>query len=249
MDLESELREAMAEHTAEASAPASLAAAVRHRHRRRVARIRTTVGVAAAAAVAIAVVPSYRSMNAGPVSASQTPTSPGAAALPPGPEKPPASGPARPPHSTDGPGAGSSRQPTTPGTTPGGNGGPLPTGGGKLKLPAWVTYLPSGLTAAGPCGADRSGRQTTTTCRWRGPSGSVEVRVVRGMGLAGPESLATFPAVPTPTAVRGRRAIMSDRPDAVRQIAWLDRPGVGILVVTGGAARDRLLQIAEGIRL
>ncbi|KAB2350662.1 hypothetical protein [Actinomadura rudentiformis] len=249
MDLESELREAMAEHTAEASAPASLAAAVRHRHRRRVARIRTTVGIAAVAVVAIAAVPSYRSMNAGPVSSSRTPTSTGAAAVPPGPEKPPASGPARPPHSTDGPGAGSSRQPTAPGTTPGRNGGPLPTAGGRPAPPAWVTYLPSGLSAAGPCRTERSGRETSTTCRWRGASGSVEVRVVRGMGLDGPESLATFPGVPKPTTVRGRRAVMSDRPDSGRQVAWLDRPGVGVLVVAGGAARDRLLQIAEGVRL
>ncbi|MFG1998896.1 hypothetical protein ACGFNU_07095 [Spirillospora sp. NPDC048911] len=248
MDLESELRTAMAEHTAEASAPASLATTVRHRHRRRVTRIRTAAGVAAVAAVAIAVVPSYRSFHAGPVSASRTPTSTGPAALPPGPDKPPAPGPSRPPHSTEGPGAGSTRHPASPGATPGDRGGPLPTGGGAAKLPAWVTYLPSGLSATAPCSTRRSARESTTTCRWRGPSGSVEVRVVRGTGFAGPESLGTFPGVPTPADVRGRRAIMADRPDASRQIAWLDRPGVGVLVVAGGAVRDRLLQIAEGIR-
>ncbi|GAA2605951.1 hypothetical protein SMC26_32655 [Actinomadura fulvescens] len=248
MDLESELRKAMAEHTAEASAPASLAARVRHRHRRRVARIRTTVGVAAVAVVAIAAVPSYRSLDAGPVSASRTPTSTGtAAALPPGQDRTPAPGPSRTPRSTDGPGTGSTRQPTVPGTTPSGSGGPIP-GGGASKLPAWVTYMPSGLSAAGPCATHRSGQRSTTTCRWQGSSGSVEVRLVRGMGFAGPESLAAFPTVPTPTTVRGRRAIMTDRPDTGRQIAWLDRPGVGVLVVVGGAARAQLLRIAEGVR-
>ncbi|MEU5876724.1 hypothetical protein [Spirillospora sp. NPDC047279] len=247
MDLESELRQAMAEHTAEASAPPSLAARVRHRHRRRQRRNRTALGIAAVAVTAIAAVPSYKSFQAEPVSSvgpsasggAATPSPPGTAAQPPVPGPAPSS-------RSAGPGTGPSHRPSGPGK-PGDHGLPLPPGKAP-RLPAWVTYLPSGLTADGPCGTERGAHDTTTTCRWRGPSGSVEVRVIRGSGFTGPESLASFPAVPAPAAVRGQRAIMGDRPDAGRQIAWLDRPGVGVLVIVGGAARDRLLRIAEGVR-
>ncbi|MBO2451343.1 hypothetical protein J4573_29920 [Actinomadura barringtoniae] len=245
MDLESELRRAMAEHTADASAPSSLAEDVRHRYRRRVTRIRTTVGAATALAVLTALVPTtYHSFRADPVSASKTPT----AAAPPapgsnGPAQPPAPGESRSPRTSENPGAGASQHPS-PRLGPGGGHGSAAPGTGSNPLPGWVTYLPSGLGAAQPC-ADQG---TTTTCRWTGAAGTVEIRVVRNAGLTAPEGLGVLPAMPKPASVRGHKAFVSDRPGAARQIAWIDRPGVGVIVTAAGSVRDDLLRIAEGVR-
>src|SRR4051794_38165488 len=64
MDLESELKQAMAERVAPVSAPTSLVADVHRRHRRRVARVRTTVMTAAAVAVVVTVTPMYQAHRA-----------------------------------------------------------------------------------------------------------------------------------------------------------------------------------------
>jgi hypothetical protein len=247
MDLENELRRAMAEHTADASAPDSLADDVRHRYRRRVTRIRTTVGAVAALAVLTAVAPTtYHSFRADPVSATRTPTAAAPSATgSDGPARPPAPGESRSPRTSENPGAGASQH-ATPRTTSGAGHGSSTPGTSPIPLPGWVTYLPSGLDAAArqPC-AEQGG---TTTCRWSGSAGTVEIRVVRSAGMTGPEAFGSLPAVPKPVTVRGRRAFMSEQPGATRQIAWIDRPGVGVVVSAAGSARDQLLRIAEGVR-
>ncbi|MEU6038958.1 hypothetical protein ABZ801_26455 [Actinomadura sp. NPDC047616] len=253
MDLESELRTAMAEHTAGTSAPPSLAAVVRRRHRRRVVRIRVTVGAAVAAAVAAFVVtPAYNSMtHVDPAGMRETPAGSPTAASPDRPVPPPAPGlPASPP-SAERPGAGASGKPEAdrpPAPAhrdePGGAPGPV-------RRPDWVTYLPPGLNVDRPCAERGGGGDRTTTCRWSGGSGWVEIRVVRGTGLSGPEDLGGdgAPSMPRHTSVHGVRAVVSDRPDSGRQVAWMARPGVGVVVAAGGSARDQLMRVAEGVRV
>ncbi|MFB4313638.1 hypothetical protein [Actinomadura sp. 21ATH] len=246
MDLESELREAMAERVAGSVAPPSLAADVRRRHRRRQTRVRVTVGVAAAAVAVAVVAPGYQSFRADPVGSNGRPDEPGGKAVPPAPPGPAAPG--LPKSAAPAPEkAGKDGKPS--GTdSPGRSGAPSGSGGGVIKPPAWVTFLPSGLRAESPCATGTEGGAKTTTCRWRGPSGWVEIRLVRGSRLGGPEDLMRSPAVPRPSSVRGERAITSDRPDSGRQIAWMERPGLGVVVAAGGGTRDQLMRIAEGVR-
>ncbi|MFD0685671.1 hypothetical protein [Actinomadura fibrosa] len=250
MDLESELRKAMAERVAEATAPDSLAADVKRRHRRRAARIRVTVGAAAAAVAAIALVPTYQSFRATPAGAPGTAAPPDRASVLRQPERPPARGVPTSPSPSGRPGTGTSPKP--PDARPsGGTGGHTArpgAPGGVPALPGWVSYLPRGLTATAPCAvADGAGRKTTT-CAWRGSAGWVEIAVVRDSGL-GPEDLAPMRGVPGHASVRGMPALTADAPDSGRQISWLARPGVGVVVKAGGGtARNELLRIAEGVR-
>lgn len=72
MDLESELRKAMAEQVAGATASPSLVADVKRRHRRRRARVHAAAGVAAASVAALALVPTYQSFRATPAGSTET---------------------------------------------------------------------------------------------------------------------------------------------------------------------------------
>ncbi|TDD68135.1 hypothetical protein E1298_38745 [Actinomadura rubrisoli] len=111
-----------------------------------------------------------------------------------------------------------------------------------------MTFLPGGLAASGPCAVTGGAGRKTTTCKWRGNAGWVEIVVVRGNGF-GPEDLSPMPGVPGRTSVRGMPALTADRPDAGRQISWLARPGLGVIVKAGGgSAKDQLMRIAEGVR-
>jgi hypothetical protein len=249
MDLESELRQAMAEQVAEAAAPPSLVADVRRRHRRRVTRIRVTVGVAAAAVAVAAVAPGYQSFRAETVGSKGEPEGKGGTVATTRPDGTPA--PAL-PEPSPAPGKSGTATPKKPAGRDGGGPERKPsTGGGDgvAGLPSWVTFLPPGLAEDKPCASRREGENRVTTCRWRGSGGWVEVKVVRGSGLSGPEDLITAPGVPRPSTVHGMKALTTERSDASRQIAWLERPGVGVIVAAGGGAvRDQLMRVAEGIR-
>src|SRR3954469_16236923 len=63
MDLENELRQAMAEHVTEVSAPRSLAADAKRRHHRTVRRRGAFTVGAAALVVGVAMVPAYQSFR------------------------------------------------------------------------------------------------------------------------------------------------------------------------------------------
>jgi hypothetical protein len=251
MDLENELRKAMAEHTAEASAPPSLTAAVRRRHRRRVVRIRVTVGTVAAAAVAAFVItPAYQSMTrVDPAGARETPTGSATAASPNRSAPPPVPGLPGSPPSPGRSGTGDSQDPSDrTSSTPTRRDQPG-AGLGTVPRPGWVDYLPSGLKVDQPCTERSDAKGRTTTCRWRGTSGWVEIRVVRGAGATGPDDLSTSPSMPRYTSVRGIRAVVTDRPDSGRQVSWMERPGVEVVVaVGGGSVRDQLMRIANGVR-
>ncbi|WP_242902940.1 hypothetical protein [Actinomadura terrae] len=252
MDLESELRKAMAEQVATATAPPSLVADVRRRHRRRVTRIRVTVGVAAASVAAVAFVPTYHSFRATPAGAPESSQSPTGVSVLQQPEKPsvpgvPTSPPAKgkpgtgPAHESPGarpPGGGPEQHPAKPGLPP------------VRGLPGWVTFLPDGLTPSKPCASTGEDGRRTTTCAWRGPGGWVEIAIVRGSGF-GITDLAPVHGMPDRTSVAGTPALTSDVPGsgrAGRQVSWLARPGVGVIVQAGGSAEGQLMRIAEGVR-
>ncbi|MBT2210349.1 MULTISPECIES: hypothetical protein [Actinomadura] len=252
MDLESELRKAMAEQVATATAPPSLVADVRRRHRRRVTRIRVGMGVAAASVAAVAFVPTYHSFTATPAGAPESGRPSTGVSVLQRPEEPPAPGAPAPSPAKGKPGAGPTHG--SPGAHPSGGGsegrpakpGPPPVRG----LPDWVTFLPDGLTPSEPCASTGEDGRRTTTCAWHGPSGWVEVAIVRGTGF-GIGDLAPVRGVPGHTSVDGTPALTSDVPGsgrAGRQVSWLARPGVGVIVRAGGSAEGQLMRIAEGVR-
>jgi hypothetical protein len=249
MDLESELRKAMAEQVAEASASPSLVADVKRRHRRRRNRMHAAAGAAAAAVVALALVPTYQSFRATPAGNSETSRPSTAVSAFPQPERPPAPGLSRPPSQKGHPGAGASTRPEARPPSGGPGTGPHRPGGGSLgDLPRWIAYLPSGLAASSPCAAAGDAKHETTTCEWRGGAGWVEITVVRNGGLSGPQDLVKSAGIPNHTSVRGAPALTVDRPDSARQISWLPRPGVGVTVSAGGSVKSQLMRIAEGVR-
>jgi hypothetical protein len=246
MDLEKELRQAMADHVAEASAPASLVTDVRRRHRRRVVRIRTTLGVAATAVVAVAITPTYHAITIGaaPVGApettngmSRTPAPPAAPQpIPPGTPDP------RTLSGTAGPGATG-----RPSAVPPSHRGELPAHL-PVSVRKWVTYLPPGLRPSGPCQDERTSSRQTTTCRWKGAAGTVEVHLIHGAGLGRPEDLSAVPPMPTYTSVHGRRAITAPWGGTGGQILWIERQGLGVFVGVDAPLRGELNRIADGVR-
>ncbi|RFS86130.1 hypothetical protein D0T12_05755 [Actinomadura spongiicola] len=250
MDLESELRKAMAEQVAEASASPSLVADVKRRHRRRKARTHTAAAVAAASVAALILVPTYQSFRATPVGTvgTERPTSNVPASQ--RPERPPAPGQSRPPSNKERPGAGTSAKPKPPPSPGGPEAGPRRPGPGGVvdDLPRWITYLPDGLAAASPCAVAGGAERRTTTCAWRGDAGWVEIVLVRSQGLSDPRDLMRPAGIPGRTTVRGMPAFTIDRPDSGRQISWLARPGVGVTVSAGGSVKGQLMRIAEGVR-
>jgi hypothetical protein len=240
MDLESELRQAMAEHVELVSAPGSLAAAVRRRHRRRVTRIRVTVTVAAVTATVAAVVPAYQASRAMPVGtpSSRAGVGPANASVTP---MPTFGGGSRYPSAT----------PSNPGATSGTLTGTAPSRGrapGARGPVPWVTYLPPGLTQAGPCVMSRAVGRSTTICHWAGGDGAlVEIHLIDDAALAVPTDLVS--AAPVETGrVHGRPAIVTDQPGAGGQVTWIERPGLGVSVTVSAPLRNRLLRIADGVR-
>ncbi|RSN71084.1 hypothetical protein [Actinomadura sp. WAC 06369] len=245
MDVEDELRRAMAETVAGARAPRSLAADVRRRHRRRKARIRTAAAVAGASVAALALAPAYRSIQPAPAGAPEGVVPSAAASGDGAPERVPAPVPSRPPES----GKGGTAEPRTPRPSTGAPDAPAAEAPrAEPSLPAWLAYLPDGLDAARPCATERGTARTTTVCEWRGDPGWVRIRLVEGTGIGGPEELAPPVGVPVRTSVRGTPALAGAAPGSGRQVSWLPRAGLGATVQAGGAAAGDLMRIAEGVR-
>ncbi|MGH3239260.1 MAG: hypothetical protein ACRDNL_02710, partial [Spirillospora sp.] len=238
---------AMAEQVAGESASPSLVADVRRRHRRRKTRIHAAAGAVVASVAALALVPTYQSFRATPAGNSETTRPASTVSASRQPERPPAPGPSRPPSEKGRPGAGATDLPE--GHPPGGpdGGGRHKPGLGGVDLPSWVTYLPDGLTASAPCAVTGDAQRKTTTCKWRGDAGWVEIVLVKG-GLAGPQELMRSTGIPGRTSVRGTPALTGDLPGSGRQISWLSGPGTGVTVSAGGSVTSHLMRIAEGVR-
>ncbi|XRQ06225.1 hypothetical protein ACN3XK_58350 [Actinomadura welshii] len=250
MDLESELRKAMAERVAGESASPSLAADVKRRHRRRKARVHAAAGVAAAAVAVLALLPAYQSFRATPAGNAGADRPAGGGPAPVQPERHPAPGPSASPSAKGEPGAGTSPERGTRPPSAGTGKDPREPGGGgaAADLPRWIAYIPAGLTASGPCEVTRGSGRETTECAWRGGGGWLEIAVVKGSGLTDPRDLLKAPGLPGRTSVRGRPAFTGDRPGSGRQISWMARPGVGVTVAGGGSVKAQLMRIAEGVR-
>lgn len=238
MDLENELRQAMAEHVTDVSVSRTLAADAKRRHHRTVRR-RTTivVGAAALVVVGVAMVPAYQSFRPQTVgddgkkdgghSGRTTATPPSAPALTPQ------------PHS-GAPGSGSkgshhSSKPTRP------PGVQLP---GLGTVTSVLGYLPAGVGPGKTCHTDHVGSKQTTSCRWSGSGGWVEVRLVRASGLKSPTDLGLAPPMAEKLTVHGHPALLSQLPS---QVMWIERPGLGVWVGVSPSLSDSISRVADGV--
>jgi hypothetical protein len=247
MDLERELRLAMAEHVDGASAPETLATAVRHRHQRRVVRRRVAVAVIAAGVAVAVAAPTFHAVRATPAGGAQT--LPGQRQA--GPSVPVWTPEPEVTQSVPTPG-GTVSVPTPVATN-------APSGGGQSRQPSghpelspnlssWVTYLPPGLKAAGPCLLDRTGGRQNTSCRWTGGADWFRVDVVRSPALTKAEELGPPSALAQHTTVHGHPALSTDSPDGSARMVWIERSGLGVIVTVSRNLHDELARIAGGIR-
>jgi len=241
MDLENELRQAMAEHVTEVSAPRTLASEAKRRHHRTVRR-RTAFAVGAAGiVVGIAMIPAYQSFRPqtvgadgqgggkhgqrtnGSVSVTPTPTANVRSSSP----KPGSNGThpsAKPKHSSS------------------------PRGSSLATARAMLGYLPQGLTAK-PCETGHLGSRETTTCRWAGPGGWIEVRLVRDGGLTVPTDLGLAPPTAKRSKVHDHPALRGGGPAIPSQVMWIQRHGLGVWVGVSPSLSDRLTQVANGLNV
>jgi hypothetical protein len=239
MDLENELRQAMAEHVADVSASESLAAEARRGHHKTVRVRALTITTVAAAVLAIAAMPTYQAFRPEPVGVSgRAPT---------GTPTPAPSAP-RPVQATATPSA--PDRATTPATRPGTVDPPTaPSSRGGRSGHSPLTYLPSGLRRLDPCATTKVADRKVTSCRWTGSSGLIEIKLIRGPSFAGPSDIGSFPPMSIPARVHDRPAIRGEWPDGGSQVAWVERPGLGVWVGVGRSLNDQLMRIAEGVRV
>lgn len=241
MDLENELRQAMAEHVTEVSAPRTLASEAKRRHHRTVRR-RTAFAVGAAGVVVgVAMIPAYQSFRPQTVGADgqggskhgQRAT--GTLSAAPSPTVDARSGSPK----TGSNGAHPSAKPKHPSS---------PRGSALAMAKAVLGYLPQGLTAK-PCETDHAGSKGTTICRWTGPGGWVEVRLVRDSGLADPTDLGLAPPMATQSKVHDHPALRAVGPAIPSQVMWIERHGLGVWVGVSPSLSDRLTRVANGVNV
>lgn len=243
MDLENELRQAMAEHVTEVSASRSLASDAKRRHHRTVRRRTAYVVGAAGLVVAVSAgIPAYQSFRPQPVGA-------------------------------DGPGgqhngrhAQATVSVTSSPTVGSRSGSPKPTGGSRSSdkpsghraspgepdlsaVKALLGYLPTGITPAKTCDTSHAGGRDTTTCRWTGTGEWIEVRLVRGSGLKGPDDLGLTPPMPEKFTVHGHPALKGGGPAMPTEAMWIERHGLGVWVGVSPSLSDRLTRVAEGVHV
>ena len=241
MDLENELRQAMAEHVTDVSASRTRAADAKRRHHRTVRR-RTAIAVGAAGVVVAGVVmvpAAYQSFRPQTVGADgkkdgghsgqTTATPPPAPALTPRPHSgAPGSGPKGSLHS------------------------PKPKRSPGVQLPGLGTvtsvlgYLPAGIGPDKTCHTDHVGSKQTTSCRWSGSGGWVEVRLVHDGALKSPSDLGLAPPMAEKLKIHGHPALLSRLPS---QVMWVERPGLGIWVGVSPSLSDSLSRVADGVNV
>jgi hypothetical protein len=243
MDLENELRQAMAEHVADVSAPESLAAEARRGYHRTVRVRALTISAVAAVVLAIAAMPAYQAFRPEPVgdpgrAPSGTPAG-GLAPSAPRPVEAPAtpSGPAK--ATTPAGRSGTIHPPAAPSSHAGGG-----RGGQSL-----LTYLPSGLRRLEPCATTKAADRQVTSCQWTGSGGLIEIKLIRGPSFADPSDIGYRPPMPVPARVHDRPAIKGEWPGVGSQVSWVERPGLGVWVGVERALNDQLMRIAEGVRV
>jgi hypothetical protein len=241
MDLENELRQAMADHVTEVSASRTLASEAKRRHHRTVRR-RTAFAVGAAGVVvAVAMIPTYQSIRPqtvgadGPEGGKHGQPAPGALPVSPTPTADARS---------NSPGAGSngSRSPAEPRRSAGSD----EPGLGTVK--SLLGYLPKGLMSK-PCTTDHTGSRETRTCRWTGSGGWVEVRLVRDSRLKGPADLGLAPPMAEKFRVHDHPALRTDGPALPSQVMWIERHGLGVWVGVSPSLGSSLTRVANGVNV
>ena len=238
MDLENELRHAMAEHVADVSASESLAAAARSGHHRTVRVRALTVTTVAATVVAIAAMPAYQAFRPEPVGApGRAPSAPPAGGLAPSAPRP-----------VEAPATPSASPRSTPPVARPGTVHPPTAPSSHGRGPSLLTYLPSGLRRPVPCATTKAADRQVTSCRWTGSGGLIEIKLIRGP-FADPSDIGSFPPMSMPARVHDRPAIRGEWPDMGSQVAWVERPGLGVWVGVGRSLNDQLMRIAEGVRV
>ena len=240
MDLENELRQAMAEHVTEMSAPRTLAAEAKRRHHRTVRR-RTAFAVGAAGVVAaVALIPAYQSIRPQTVGADGSegqkhrqqpagtlPVSP--APTTPSPSSSPSAG------SNGSHSSGKSKRSAPP------------QGPGSAAVKALLGYLPPGIGPAKTCQIAHTGANETTTCRWTGSGGWVEVRLVHDSGLKVPSDLGLAPSMSKQVRLHDRSALRSVGPTITSQVMWIQRHGLGVWVGVSPSLNNSLIRVAESV--
>jgi hypothetical protein len=241
MDLENELRQAMAESVNEVSASRTLAHDARRRHHRTVRR-RTAIGVTAAGVVvAAAVMPTYHAFRPQTVGA-QRPGVPSTGQKTTGQTQPSAP--------VGGPTSTSSANPVLPrhsDSPPRHPAGRPDLGSGVSKL--LLRYLPPGIGSNRSCRTETAGTRENTTCRWTGSGGWVEVQLIRDKAFVNLSDLGFTTPMPTQVSVRGRPALRTDAPSAFSQVTWIEHGGLGIWVKVSPDLSGRLARVADGLRI
>jgi hypothetical protein len=242
MDLENELRQAMAEHVTEMSAPRTLASEAKRRHHRTVRR-RASFAVGAAGVIAaISMIPAYQSIHSqtvgadGPGDKKQGQHTTGTQSVVPSPTMGDRSG-----SPSNGPKG--SPSPAKPKHSSSSQGPDL----GIAK--SLLGYRPQGLTPSKPCGTKTAGSKETTSCRWNGPGGWVEVRLIHASGLKGPADLGLAPPLAKHDTVHGHPALRSGGPALPSQIMWIERKGVGVWVEVSPSLGGSLAHVADGVNV
>ncbi len=238
MDLENELRQAMAEHVTEVSAARTLAGEARSRHQRTVRRRTTIAMTTAGLVVAVAAgIPAYQSFRPETVGANGPGGHHKHAAVP-SPAASPLSG--RPTAPTPDPAG--SHPAGRPVQRPSGSHGPV-LGTAKELL----GYLPPGINPRKTCDTQKVATRETTTCRWTGSAGWIEVRIVHDSGLHGPADLGLAPPMATQAKVHGHAALRVT--SVPSQLMWIERGGLGVWVSVSPGLNDRLTAIANGVHV
>jgi hypothetical protein len=248
MELEDELRQAMAEHVTGVSVPRTLAHEARRRHQRTVRR-RATIAVAAAGVVvAIAVIPTYQAIRPQPVSN-------------PGPEgrhsgaggaKTLASAAPSPSTARSDASRSSSGGPSTPthsGTRPSRHPGTGTHGTLPQVAKALLSYLPAGINPGKTCDNASTGARHVTTCRWTGPAGWIEVRLVHDDTLHGPADMGFSPPAAQPAKVHGHAALRAAAGAPFGQVMWIERTGLGVWVGVSPTLGTQLMRVADGVQV
>jgi hypothetical protein len=238
MDLENELRQAMAEHVTELSAPRTLASEAKRRHHRTVRRRTAFAAGAAGVIVAAAMIPTYTSIRSqtvgadGPGGKSKSRQAAGTPSVVPSPVP-----------------TGRTGSPTGP------KGSPSATKskhsahlqGPDLGLAkSLLGYLPQGLGPGKTCNTAKD----TTTCRWTGDGSWVEVRLIHNKSLKTPYDLGLAPPLAKAVKVNGHSALEGEGGPAFgSQVMWIERKGLGVWVGVSPSLRDSLSRVANGVNV
>jgi hypothetical protein len=236
MDLEDELRQAMTEHVREMSASPEFADEAKRRHYRTMHRRAAIAVTAAGLVVAIAAIPTYHSFR---------------------PETVGSKGPGGQHRNTN---VLTVPTPSPPAPILGGRGTPEP-GHSHTAVPpshpshghitdalkAILGYVPAGIGSRKTCQTQREGTRETTTCRWTGSAGWIEVRVVRDSGLNAPADLGLATSLATKAVVNGHAGLLISAVPS--QLAWIEQHGLGVYVQVSQSLNDRLSAIADGVRV